>query len=561
MSGIELSEAHVAAVNRRRRVVVNFDTMIVDPDTFPSVDAMVKSRFHFADEPDTCIDSIWWNWSEGNVVPYPSKYLPTYNVPGYRKLIEQDINIVALFQAETHKRGLEGFFSHRMNGGDNDPGWDDERGAFVDDVNRLNPVPMKQQHPDWLIEVPYSPNGLWNYAVQGVRDYYLRNLREVAEDFDFDGIELDFARSCPALPPGRGWLLRHAMTDFIRSVRLMTLEVEHRRGRPFLLAARVPENLIGCHFDGFDVETWARRQLVDLFVMGCRNFDVDVAAFRRITEGTPIKLYCAIDDHHSSDGYCAPPIEVLRGVFANWYHQGSDGIQTFNFKHEPDPGAHEWMQGETHWDMHLQAYREMGDPAKLRCLDKTFVINRRGGGHGQAVIPDPEEWSTPRLAFHNTNMLAQLPAALANDGKADTLLTLYVGDDVYAEADSVADLSMRVLLNDPAAASLRRDQTIEQVIIRDYKIPKREGVAADNVTNHPPSKDVNEHIEVRINNILLERAVIERGWLMFKVQPKQLAVGDNLVGIRLTERAAGAVEPMLVEKVELHVKYRRASRA
>ena len=63
----------------------------------------------------------------------------------------------------------------------------------------------------------------------------------------------------------------------------MLLEVERERGRPFLLAARVPENLEGCHFDGLDVETWAREQLVDIFVMGCRSFDVDIPAFRSIT--------------------------------------------------------------------------------------------------------------------------------------------------------------------------------------------------------------------------------------------------------------------------------------
>ncbi len=553
---IELSQQHIEAVNRRRRVVINFDTMIIDPDDFDGVDEIVKSRFGFADEPDTCIDSIWWNWGEGNVVPYASKYLPTYDVPGYRRLIEQGIDLVAVMQAEAHKRGLEGFFSHRMNGADNDPQWDGQRGTFIDDMDHQNPIPMKQEHPDWLIEVPFVPNGLWNYAVQGVRDYFLRNLREVAEDFDFDGIELDFARGCPAFPPGQGWLLRHAMTDFIREMRLMTLEVEQRRGRPFLLAARVGEDLMGCHFDGFDVETWARDQLLDMFVMGCRNFDVDVAAFGRITEGTPIKLYCAIDDHHASDGYAAPPIEVLRGVFANWYHQGADGIQTFNFKHEREPAAHEWMQGETHWDLHLQAYREMGDPAKLRHLDKTFVINRRGGGHGRIVIADPEAWSTPRRAFHNTNMLAQLPAALDNDGQADTLLRLYVADKVNAETDRIVDLSLRVLLNDPVAKNLGSDQTLEQVMIRESRVPKREGgPPADSLANDPPAKDVNERIEVRINNILLGPAEIERGWLVLKVDAKQLAVGENLVGIRIAGRPAGATEPMLVEKVELHVKY------
>jgi hypothetical protein len=55
---IELSPQHIEAINRRRRVVVNFDTLIVDPDDFAGVDDIVKSRFNFADESDTCIDSL-----------------------------------------------------------------------------------------------------------------------------------------------------------------------------------------------------------------------------------------------------------------------------------------------------------------------------------------------------------------------------------------------------------------------------------------------------------------------------------------------------------------------
>ena len=42
--------------------------------------------------------------------------------------------------------------------------------------------------------------------------------------------------------------------------------------------------------------------------------------------------------------------------------------------------------------------------------DKAFVVQRRGGGHGPTVIPNPEDWSTPRSHYANTCMLAPLPA-------------------------------------------------------------------------------------------------------------------------------------------------------
>ena len=191
---------------------------------------------------------------------------------------------------------------------------------------------------------------------------------------------------------------------------------------------------------------------------------MDLPAFRQLAEGLPIKLLGVIDDHHSSDGYCVPPIEVLRGVWSNWYHQGADGIQTFNFKYGPDPG-------ELHWPMHQQAFREMGGAEVIRTLDKTFVVQRRGGGHGPTVIPNPEDWSTPRLMYTNTNMLEQLPAALDNQGKVDTMLTLNVGDDVASEADRVASLRLRLLLNDPAVARLPERKRHPRVLVRDRIVP------------------------------------------------------------------------------------------
>ena len=573
-----LSEEHVAAVGRRRRVVVNFDVLLFNPALDEDEEALANERLTYADDPAIQIDSIWWNWTEGNVVPYRSKYLPTLDHPGYRRWIDDGIDIVRVFLEQTHKRGLEAFFSHRMNGSDADPMVVPGVGLVADGVVRegaaagqtagVYKIPMKERHPEWLFHTPWSRTGLWNFAIEGVREYVLRNLREVAVDYDFDGIELDFARG-NVFPEGEGWLTRDSMTTFMRQLRSMLLEVEQKRGRPFLLATRVPQDLLGCHFDGLDVETWARDQLVDIFVMGCRSFEVDVAAFKGITAGTPIKLYAALDDHHSSDSYCTPPIEVFRGVFSNWFRQGVDGVQTFNWAHSPWNHVGDPMVGR-HWaEMHGQAFREMSDFDGLRLLDKTFVVQRRGGGHGSPVVPDPEDWFTPRLHYANSNMLAQLPAPLSNDGKTDTLLRLYVGDDVNAEADRIKAITLRVLLHDRAGGDyLHIPRTtpppppeasrIERAVIRDWLIPEREG--KQNPTylyNSPTAIGAEDRIEVRVNNIPLGRPSVNGGWLVFTARPEQLALGDNLIGVLAKGREPGGRE-MVVEKLELSVRYRKS---
>ena len=162
--------------------------------------------------------------------------------------------------------------------------------------------------------------------------------------------------------------------------------------------------------------------------------------------------------------------------------QGADGIHTFNFSYGrsekaagigvpfPDPVVNVWRSAQWSetpvWETHLQAYREMGSPQKLRTKDKTFVIQRRGGGGHPSL--EPEKWHTPRYFYANSNMLSQLPAELANDGKADTLLRLEVADNLGRERDRIRDLSLRILLSDPAARPLPEAKKLERTFIKRF---------------------------------------------------------------------------------------------
>jgi len=87
--------------------------------------------------------------------------------------------------------------------------------------------------------------------------------------------------------------------------------------------------------------------------------------------------------------------------------------------------------------------------------------------------------------YFNANMFAPLPATLANDGKADTLLMVQVGDEVSTYPDRIERISVRVLL------SIRYGRR-----------------------NLPPAKGIGEHIELRLNNIRLSRPMLEGGWLV-----------------------------------------------
>ena len=112
-------------------------------------------------------------------------------------------------------------------------------------------------------------------------------------------------------------------------------------------------------------------------------------------------------------------------------------------------------------------------------------------------------------------------------------------------------LSRKSALSDPAAQGMPEAERLAPVVVANFARPTPEGCAH----NIPVAKGIEKLIEARINNIPLGPAWVEDGWLVFPVEPQQLAVGDNLVGARVTERSPQIHEEILVERLELYVKY------
>ncbi len=255
-------------------------------------------------------------------------------------------------------------------------------------------------------------------------------------------------------PAGQQWALRGHVTRFLYEVRQTTLEVARQRGRPVLIAVRVPNCLVGCRFDGLDVLTWLELNLADLIVLGVRSLELEVESFKQLIGDRPVQVLATLDDHHCSDGYSWPPIEVWRGAATDWWAQGVDAIQTFNWGvASPALAARFGLRFRGAYDeggrqipVYRQAYRELGAADGLRYKDKHFVVQRRGGGGSGGA--DIDQWVTPRHNYQNTNMLGQLPASVDLSGRVDTLVQLRVGQDLAADGDRIAQLTLRLLLSD-----------------------------------------------------------------------------------------------------------------
>jgi hypothetical protein len=535
---IELTAEHLAAAARHRRIVVNLDTgwglpgvEDLDPATF--VGAHID---YLTGMGASQVDSIWWCWGDMNYAPYPSKILPVNQE--YQRWCQQGLDPLPICIDRTREKGIETFCSFRPNesgAGGSGTGNPDNWGIW----------PAIEKNPHWGQPSPFWPAPFqhYNFAVEEVRHYKLAIIQEVVENYDFDGVEIDWRCGYGCLPFNHKWEHRDHLTAFMRSVREMLQELGRQRGRPILLATRVSENVEGCHWDGLHVERWVEESLVDILALGCKSFEVDLNAFRCLTRGTHIGLYPSMDDHHRAGGYEQPTIELYRGVAATFLQQGADGIYAFNWY--PVPAILDSRANPPQEQMRRQALCEMGSLETLRHTDKVFATQRRGGGG----------WSESAEYFYkNSSAFAQLPRVLSTtsideDGQpTETYIAIMVGDDMDAHADVVKRVQMKVLLSDPAAEGTPWEDRIhtEPVVICTHS-------SRDHA--QPPARDIQHGLRARINGILLDEPRIQEGWLVYDLKPVQLALGKNIVALRLGDGRGDAGDQMTVEKLEIQVKY------
>lgn len=514
-ANIVLSQEHIDAVNRRRRIVLQYDAFTNLGTEF---NKWIKDIFESVDKPASQIDAIWWDiGGYSDMADWPNSLYQTrvgglsYEQPGLKKWKDQGIDWIDELVKASRKRKLEVFWNHRISetfGKDN---------------------PLMKTHPEWFVKSWYD-RGLWNLASPEVRQYKVDFLQELIERYELDGIQLDFARHIPCLPVGRQWELRDNVTEFVRMVRLMMLEMEKKLGRPLLLAAKVPRNLEGCRMDGFDVEVWAQHNLIDIFTIGSRSMDVDIDAYSRITAGRNIKLQPCWDDHHSTDAYRSPPLEIRRGIFGSWWQQGADGIMIFNWFVDRDK--------EYNGRGLVEIANEGGSPETLHLKDKTFVIERRGG----------YPWAE---GFFGQNSTAPLPAKLANDSRP-AILKMRICDNLRADANKVKQVILRAVLfgaKEGDEIGVRFNGVGLLPSLKDYKWKDNQILSPNPQGNSGGGMPPDLPVDPKQKLLRLE----------FNVDPGLCRQGENQVEIYIINRVpyghGSSIYNIVLEKLELHVDY------
>ncbi len=286
-----------------------------------------------------------------------------------RELIDQGADCLKLVVDHAHAHGQEAFWSMRMN--------DTHDSAYHPDRPYLLYPPLKVEHPEWLVGDPIrrTPYGRWssvNYAVPEIRELAFRYLDEVCRGYDIDGIEMDFFRHLCYFPNTANGGVATAeeaamMTDLMRRVRAMTEVVGLERGRPILVAIRVPDSAEFSREMGLDIEGWMAEGLVDILVTSCYFRLQPWGASVALGQRHGVAVYPGLSESRvtGETRFRRGSLEALRGRATNAWQAGANGLYLFN-----------------HFNPASPLWKELASPAALRGLDKLFHVTVRDGRPG-----------------------------------------------------------------------------------------------------------------------------------------------------------------------------------
>lgn len=413
MEKFTLSAEHLAKRRQKKHFVLRNDIFATYLQRELSPRDYFDFSFSFPKETDKILIDCMPCGGDWHSV-YESELVPRYREPWFARFHSAGIDLYGEWLRHVKGLGKECWLTHRV--GD------------VLTLNAKNPIPALEEHPEWFLELPqgYKIN---NLSVSEIQDRKLKIFGEVMRKYPFDGLDIDFERHTPILPPGKQWEMREYVTEFMRKVRRELLNIGKEQGRVIMLSARVPDCLKGCHTDGLDIETWVREDIVDCLALGSRSFDIKVEEFRALSED--IQIYGCYDTHHTVDGYAFPSLEILRGVWYSHLKRGADGVEYFNWSGEGrselvdryvklygmDPERDNFVR------LAKEDFTGIDDREFLAKQSKTYVIDRKGG----------YPWG---IGYGNLNADRQLPCEIANEGKVG----LYVAENVACARKAVLRL-------------------------------------------------------------------------------------------------------------------------
>ena len=311
-------------------------------------------------------------------------------------------DVVQIFIDRCRQRQQAAFISFRMNDAHNKEFADLKPGEKVGGSIGMSVTKFFVEHPEYRLKPGFLRGAdlVQNWAVPEVRAQKFALIRELCENYDIDGLELDFLRfySYFRLEETPLEQRRAIMTGFVREVREL-LDHTTRDGRRRWLCARVP-----CHLPALDVLGLDLKALVavgvDMLNASEHYFTTqqnDLAVIRAQTQGAALYFelcHTIWKGDKVAKGYDVFPFrratrEHLHTSAHLAYARGADGISLFNFAYYRQHGHGEGrgVFGEPPFE----ALKALRDPKALAQEPQHWFIAQGWRAPGMKPLPVPRK--------------------------------------------------------------------------------------------------------------------------------------------------------------------------
>jgi len=463
----ELKNWRQEAAKRQRRLIVNNDgNEAADPPADDPHTHEVFLRKRTTPLAGTHLDALFYCTGVFNVHSHHSPecepaYVLDHGVDNWVwGLGDRGPDSLATIVDFCHAHDMQAFWSLRMN-----DTHDSSDPALLSRWKQDNPGFLMGKQGDAFVAGGKRWSAL-DYELPEVREQAFRMLRDVATRYDVDGLELDFFRHPVYFRPQMSGQpvtqrQRNLMTDLMRRVRGMVDEVGVRRGRPILIAIRVPDSVECSAAIGLDIVRWLQEDLIDLLVVS--------DYFRLNPWRTSVDLGhdhgvlvypCLTDARHinAESAQVRKSVECYRGRALEAWKAGADGIYLFNY--------FEWRS---------PLWNELHDQQKLETLDQCYPAGVMGARYIDYWVAGGKQWLRQpvplperpvQLEPGGTGTIEISVAAAVQTGRPATV-TARLLPSAATTAPALAVTLNGTVLSGPAPAGAWIEYAVEPSLVRE----------------------------------------------------------------------------------------------
>ncbi|MBR7127208.1 MAG: hypothetical protein IKD09_01325 [Lentisphaeria bacterium] len=309
-----------------------------------------------------------------------------------------------------HDNNLECFWSFRIN---------DCHDAHGSGESPLFPE-FKKQNRDLLMGTPSKrpPYAYWSavdFGQKKVRDFMFEMFKEIIDNYEIDGIDIDFCRHW-AIFKSHGWgnlpsqQEMDGFTELMRRIRNYADEVGMKRNRPILMMIRILDSKEACRGMGLDIDRWCREGLVDIIAGGSEirfNHPTYMAEWGKNYPN--VKFYITATDAQVSGQHVLLRRNLSKLAYrsqanAAW-KAGLNGVYSFNEYYPTLP--------------HADYLKEISDKEALKGLNKCYYFSHSFWPAGRWGKNWDQYYGMPDLTPAS-------PSTISMHGKT---LELFMGDE------------------------------------------------------------------------------------------------------------------------------------